>query len=243
LELPDGRTLLYDCGRLGGPTAAMRSATAVLWSRGISHLDAVVLSHADSDHYNGMPELMSRMSIGVVYVSPFMFETNSLSLRTLRQTIQENGIPLVETLANDRLLAGDDVLVEVLHPPRRGMIGSDNANSIVLLVEFAGRRILLPGDLEDDGMTALLAERPIDCDVVMAPHHGSLRSEPEEFAAWSSPQHVIVSGAASGFNADLNRLLKDQGIRMFHTAVGGAIRITVDADGKLTSRAWRPGRW
>ena len=48
-----------------------------------------------------------------------------------------------------------------------GVIGSDNANSIVLLVEHAGRKIILPGDLESPGLEDLLAELPIDCDVVI----------------------------------------------------------------------------
>ena len=32
------------------------------------------------------------------------------------------------------------VRIEVLHPPRRGVLGSDNANSIVLAIEYQGRR-------------------------------------------------------------------------------------------------------
>ena len=55
LELPDGRALLYDAGRLGPPLAASRAIASYLWSRGRTHLDAVVLSHADADHYNALP--------------------------------------------------------------------------------------------------------------------------------------------------------------------------------------------
>jgi competence protein ComEC len=55
LELPDGRTSLYDAGRLGSPQAASDAVAGYLWSRGITHLDAAVLSHADADHYNALP--------------------------------------------------------------------------------------------------------------------------------------------------------------------------------------------
>ncbi len=55
LELPGGRTLLYDAGRLGTPALASRAIAGYLWSRGRTHLDAVVLSHADADHYNALP--------------------------------------------------------------------------------------------------------------------------------------------------------------------------------------------
>src|SRR5439155_24893291 len=47
LELPDGQTLLYDAGRLASPAGAARSVSGYLWSRGKTHIDAIVLSHAD----------------------------------------------------------------------------------------------------------------------------------------------------------------------------------------------------
>ncbi|MGA2257435.1 MAG: ComEC/Rec2 family competence protein, partial [Thermoguttaceae bacterium] len=50
LELPDGRTVLYDAGRLSAPTSCCRIISGYLWWRGITHIDAVVLSHADTDH-------------------------------------------------------------------------------------------------------------------------------------------------------------------------------------------------
>jgi competence protein ComEC len=55
LEFPDGHTLLYDAGRLGSPAGGAQSISDFLWSRNISHLDAVVLSHSDTDHYNSLP--------------------------------------------------------------------------------------------------------------------------------------------------------------------------------------------
>ncbi len=57
LELPEGRTVLYDAGRLSAPTSCCRVISGYLWSRGLTHIDAVVLSHADTDHYNALPQL------------------------------------------------------------------------------------------------------------------------------------------------------------------------------------------
>lgn len=179
VELPGGKTLLYDCGRLGSPTSASRIVSSFLWSRGITHLDAIVVSHADADHYNALPAILGQHSVGIVYVSPVMFDDpNSRALSAVRSAIDEQQVPLKEVWAGDRLRAADDVSIEVLHPPRLGVIGSDNANSIVLAIEYQGRRILLTGDVEPPGLESLYAELPYDCDVTMAPHHGSLASDP-----------------------------------------------------------------
>jgi competence protein ComEC len=113
----------------------------------------------------------------VVYVSPVMFENPNDGLRVLRQSLVDAGVKTSEVWTGDQLRTGDDCRIDVLHPPPRGVLGRDNANSIVLAVEFAGRRLLLTGDLESPGLDDVLAEEPYDCDVLLAPHHGSAYSE------------------------------------------------------------------
>jgi competence protein ComEC len=127
------------------------------------------------------------------------------------------------------------VQIEVLHPPAKGVFGSDNANSLVLLVEYAGRRLLLPGDLESPGLEDLLAEEPLDCDIIMAPHHGSVRSDPTGFALWSRPEFVVVSGSHEFEERGSVFVVKDsyraRGAEVFHTAEVGAVRFELNADG------------
>jgi competence protein ComEC len=229
------RTILYDGGRLGSPLAAARPISTVLWSRGITHLDAIIVSHADSDHFNGIPDLLERFSVGVVYVSPVMFEDAQPAVMELRSALIRAGVSIREIHSGDRLASSPEVRLEVLHPPRRGIIGSDNANSIVLLVEHAGRRLLLTGDLEPPGMEDLLAEEPLDCDVILAPHHGSRRSDPTGFALWSTPERAIISGSRSLGDIPDIESVKDsyraRGCEVFHTAEDGCVRIELSAGG------------
>jgi competence protein ComEC len=178
IELPDGQNLLYDAGHLGSPLAGVRSASAVLWSRGLDHLDAVIVSHADADHFNALPELLERFSVGVVYVSPVMFNDLPPAVAALNTSIERAQVPIQSIYAGQSLVSGGGATLEVLHPPQRGIAGSNNANSIVLAIEYAGRRVLLTGDLEPPGLAELLKNEPLDCDVILAPHHGSPRSNP-----------------------------------------------------------------
>jgi competence protein ComEC len=235
VEMPNGQTLLYDCGKLGSPPGAARSTAGLLWSRGRWHLDSVILSHADVDHYNGIPELLERISVGTVYVSPVMFELPQPALAELAQSFDSRGVAMQRLHGGQRLSTGPDVRLEVLHPPRRGVIGSDNANSLVLLVEYAGRRILLTGDLESPGLDDLLAEEPLDCDVILAPHHGSQRSDPTGFALWSTPEYVIVSGSL-GFGderqaREVAESYAARGAQVLHTATAGCIEVKLSAGG------------
>ncbi len=239
LELPGDQTILYDAGSLGSPNGASRTIAGYLWSRGITRIDAVVLSHADVDHYNAMPGLLERFDIGVVYVSPLMFDpwANDGRLTApeyLRAAIEQAGVPLREIWMNDRLAADDSrIELEILHPPRHGVVGRDNANSLLLSVRFAGHSILLPGDLESPGIEAVTAEQPRDVDILLAPHHGSNRSDPPGFAAWCTPAWTIISGRQ---NANDHHLLtaasyRDVGAKVFHTADCGAARFSLSSEG------------
>ncbi len=228
LELPDGQTVLYDAGGLGLPRQAADSISAVLWSRGLRRLDTIVLSHADSDHYNAVPRLLDRFSVGVIYAPSHMLDFESLSLKDLHDAAEEAGVSLRRVAAGDRLPSTDSVRLEVLHPLAEDVGGGDNENSVVLLVEFAGRRILLPGDLEGAGMQAVLARPPRDCDVVMAPHHGRQAANPAEFYGWCRPECIVISSRLDYGAMSLTRRFPEYRNRVLHTAYSGAVTVSID---------------
>ena len=120
-------------------------------SRGIAHLDAVVISHADADHFNALPALLERFSVDVVYFSDVMVRNDNPALAVLFEAVNSAGVPVREIHSGVVLGSTDTTRIEVLHPPPGGIIGSDNANSIVLSIEYASRCVLLPGDLESPG--------------------------------------------------------------------------------------------
>jgi competence protein ComEC len=157
VESPTGETLLYDAGSLGTPDRATQMIASYLWHRGIRRIDGIILSHADIDHYNAVPGLLERFDVGAVYVSPMMFrrfgaDAASRGPVVLREAIEHAYVPLREIWSGDRLHIGSEVTIDILHPPRRGVLGTDNANSITLAIEYRGRRLLLPGDLESPGL-------------------------------------------------------------------------------------------
>ncbi len=240
VELPEGRNLLYDCGRLGSPKRACQSLSAVLWSKGIQHLDAVIISHDDADHYNGLPEVLQRFSVGAVYVSELMEKIPGDLVSSLLEDIRRREIPLRSLSAGRTLQAHPNVDLTILHPTRKGVLGRDNANSIVLLIEYQGRRILLPGDLESPGTEAVVVERPIDCDLVMAPHHGSRHSHAESFYQWCQPEWIVVSSGSRDILGPENAGPGEP--TWLNTAASGMIEVRLSADGGFpVVSTWREG--
>jgi competence protein ComEC len=237
LELPDGRTIMYDAGRLGGPQTAARSISGHLWSRGITHLDAVIVSHADVDHYNALPDLFERFRVDRLLVSLTMRYDSSVAVQTLFDAAGQAGVSIDLLSIGQTLPWGGECQLKVLHPPAEGLGASDNADSIVLLVEYRGRKILLPGDLETPGLEMLESMPPIDTDVLLAPHHGSLRSDPPGFVAWSTPEWVVLSGSHQALDRQAVEVYRREGARVLHTATSGAVTVTIDERGlQVTAR-------
>jgi competence protein ComEC len=233
---------LYDSGRLGNPETAVRSISAVLWDRGVYRLDGIILSHADVDHYNALPGLLNRFAVGGVHVSPVMFAKPSNALTVLRHAIDSHQIPLHHLALGGRVQPGDGVVFRTLHPPRAGVGGSDNADSLVIRIDYSGRSMILPGDLEPPGSTQVLSQLHCDCDVLMAPHHGSLQSNPEDFLDWAKPEWVIISGGDATACAVARAEYARHGARVLHTDRAGTVKVHLSRD-SIQLRTWKSDPW
>ena len=192
IETPDGRCLVYDAGTTTGPTAVRRIIAPYLWHRGIRQIDELFLSHADTDHFNGVVELLRHFPIAQVTLTPSFAEKPTAEVGRVLLALEASRTPRRLAIRGDRLIAGA-VVIAVLHPPAIGPPGSENERSLVLRVEYANHAILLTGDLEKAGTSQFLGLPPQPCDVLMAPHHGSRAALPSGLLRWAEPRMIVVS--------------------------------------------------
>jgi competence protein ComEC len=141
----------------------------------------------------------------------------------------------------DRLRVEPGVEIEVLHPPAGRGDDDDNANSIVLRIQYAGRSLLLTGDVEGTGLDALLRLPEQPTDVLLAPHHGAKAANTPELAAWCRPQVVVLSTGDRDRGAALQRVYGEN-CRVLSTANAGAVRVQITADGHFTADGHLHGR-
>src|SRR5206468_3490886 len=90
----DGRVLLYDCGKLGDPKVGRKTIAPALWWRGLRRIDTIVLSHADSDHFNGLDDLLDRFAIGIVRVPPGFGGPDNPLAEELLERVRRKGVAL-----------------------------------------------------------------------------------------------------------------------------------------------------
>lgn len=242
LELPDGRTVLYDAGSLRGPEVTSRILAPYLWSRRIQKLDDVILSHADLDHFNGLASLAECFAIGRVLTSPTFADRRNDAVRHVLAVLEQRRIRMEILEAGDRLTAGA-VTMEVLHPVRGFQGSNENTRSLVIEVRHRDHVVLLTGDLEKEGLQTLLRRPPRRVDVLMAPHHGSTRVDGRAILRWCRPFLVISCQGLPRGNTPAEAIYPRNEVEFWTTHARGAITLRSTAAG-LTAEGFRDGtRW
>jgi competence protein ComEC len=243
VEGPRGFVMLVDGGGRYDDSfdTGARVVEPLLRTRGIGHIDLVVLSHPHPDHLNGLLRVLERFSVGTLWTSgddgrnPRYVELLALAHHHGVATptpapFEENGMR-VETLG--------PWLGDAVGPPPG--LDANNA-SLVVRLEYAGHAVLFTGDIGIDGEAELVARGEsglhLASDVIKVPHHGSRTSSSDELLAAVRPRLAVVSvGKFNTFGlpkpATLARYA-DRGVPMRRTDQEGAISVAVDARGRLS---------
>jgi competence protein ComEC len=190
VETPGGQVLVYDVGALTGPEVTRRQVAPFLWQRGRDRVDEVLISHADLDHFNGLPALLDRFEVGQITTTPSFADRSSPAVRRTLEAMEKKGTKVRQVKVGETWEVGG-VSLEVLHPPLQGPEGPENARSLVLQVIQGKHVLLLTGDLQTPGLEQVLALPQRRVDVLMAPHHGSKTSNTSALAEWAQPRVVV----------------------------------------------------
>jgi competence protein ComEC len=239
IETPSGDVLLYDAGSAAGGDVTRRHIAPFLWSRGIRRIDDVIFSHADLDHFNGLPELLARFPVARVTCTPTFGQRDMDAMRHVMADVEWRGIPVRIVTVGDRWQVGS-LSLEALHPPRIGPEGKENARSLVLHLLYRELSILLTGDLEDAGLAQVLAQPPRKIDVLMAPHHGSARSNTPALVRWTAPRVVVMCQGRSDNTAATVKAFAETRSTVYGTWPHGTVTVRSD-DGRSWAETFRTG--
>ena len=175
-----------------GPDAALMDAC--LTRLKIATVPLVVLTHLHADHIDGLAGVLDGRSVGAVAVGP---DRDALpAWRTINDLASAKGIPVV-SLPKGTHWASGALAFDVLGPTSafHGTDSDENNDSVVLMAQTAGIRILMTGDVQIEAQQQLL-DNGVDlaADVMEQPHHGSAKVLPAFVAAVRPKVSVIGVG-------------------------------------------------
>jgi competence protein ComEC len=216
--------LVFDTGPAYSARFDAGSAVIVpaLRRLGRDRVDALVVSHGDSDHAGGLTSLRAAITVDRFYTGAGV--TDADRAEACRAGTRWNW---------------DGVEFTFLHP--EAGVGAGNDGSCVLRVAASGAALLLTGDIEAGAEHQLLARDAgaLRAEVIQVPHHGSRTSSTSPFIAAVMPQIALVSsGWRNRFGMPVPEVVARYdaiGAEVINTANAGAIEV------RLPSVPGRPG--
>jgi competence protein ComEC len=248
IEAPGGRTVLIDGGGSfdGSFDPGERVIEPLLRARGIVRLDLVALSHPHPDHLNGLQRVLQRFPVARLWTSGD--DGHNPEYARLIRTARQRGVALPVPA---RMQLGA-LAIAPLGPWLDDHIGVPdglgvNDASLVVRLDFAGRGVIFPGDLEADGEGELAGRRalgdPIASDVLKVPHHGSRTSSSLELLDAVAPSLAVISlGWQNRFHFPTPGVIARYAARgtwVLRTDRDGAVTVTIDPAGRIAVTCMR----
>ncbi len=252
IRMPQGVDVLLDAGP--GDTrfdAGKRIVVPYLRRLGVEHLDALVLSHAHSDHVGGAVSVLRSVRVDRL-ITP-VNERASPRLEHIRQIADSLGASLLAVRRGDILDVGVSARMFVLAPgPEVYGSTDENDRSVVMRIDYGSTSLLMMGDAER--LTEAQLVRKLDpllpVDLVKVGHHGSSTSSSPGFVERVSnglrpgAVAVISSGRRNRYGHPSRTVISRwsrAGWRPMTTADQGAIIFR--SDGRtVRRRQWRRRR-
>lgn len=198
IETPKHKTILIDGGGYRGNQADRKTSEEVLlpafYSKRITALDLVILSHPHDDHMKGLEELMGEIPIHNLG----LYEIENKEMKSFLKKARLNDIPILHLSDKNTIEIEEDIKIEVLSP-KKGMLISNqqkdvNNASVVLRMDYDQRSFLFTGDIEREMENQLLQDgKNIKVDVLKVAHHGSQSSSQESFLKKTLPKISVIS--------------------------------------------------
>jgi ComEC/Rec2-related protein len=224
----DGQAWLVDTG---STFFATTDTVPFLRASGVNRLDALVLTHGDTDHLGGFDAVAEAMQPRRVLDSGLKDRSPTRS-----RILAHLATPLVRAQAGAVFPLNANARVEVLYPPANATASRADDKTIVLRVETGNFSALL---MSDAGMSTeqwLLAHAvaKLPCDMIAMGRHVSGFSGDPDFLRVAHP-HALVATAAPFPDTERIRpewalAVRALGIDLYRQDETGAVTVTVRAD-------------
>lgn len=247
LSEDSGIRFLIDGGSSSKSDVADYQILPFLKYKGADYLDAVFVTHPDSDHENGIRAWLEEyeeigIEIGVLVLPDVAEECKTEEYRELEKLAAATGVP-VHYICAGEVIHYSEVMLTCMHPSKGWYSEDTNAYSIVLYLTYGNFSALFTGDLEGEGEQMVLdqieggefaretAER---LTLLKVAHHGSRNSTSVEFLEAVSPRIALISAGENNSyghpHQETLERLEECGAETLITYESGAI--TIRTDGK-----------
>lgn len=205
--------------------------------QGVTHLDAVIITHKDIDHCGALRYLAGVVAVDHVFVHADLLD-EAFEQQVLQAALWATGGKSAEGIRPGSRIEVGDFILTLLAPEHGGQ--SENEDSLINLFEYDAEhdgqieaRGLSTGDAEADATKRVVAGLG-HIDVLKVPHHGSKGGMTQDELAELSPTVALIGvGADNKYGHPSKETLKQleyAGARVYRTDTQGDITVEFSKD-------------
>lgn len=226
---PNGKVMVIDSP--GRPSARYNAGTKVargLRQFGQSHIDVLILSHAQQDHIGGAHRLLDQVRfVREVWLADVPDNHRHAGMQRLVQRLKQGGTRVLWLRQGDRI-SRKGYRIQVLWPPQGYDPANNNNGSMVFSLRLDGNSsVLFPGDIEKEAEKDIIANGLGRHDLLLIPHHGSNTSSSADWVASLKPVHAIAqTGRHNRYHFPKSEVVaryRQHGSKIWNTADGAII--------------------
>jgi competence protein ComEC len=217
----------------GGPPGSAGAVAAALRSAGSSRIDCLIITHPHADHIGGLPGVIEQFRPrSVVYAGT----GTTATWRTVYGLLKSVGARFRKVRTGITLACGK-LRARVLSPC--SLSGQPNDDSVVLLLDDVGKRLVFCGDLHgpnEEAVGSICARGP-PVYLLKVAHHGSAYSTSTSFLSELRPRFAVISVGVNSYGHPSPQTLarlRHAGTRIYTTQRNGSITLTLSTAGAVT---------
>jgi len=231
VHTPNNKNFLVDTGATGKYLPAKTAIVPYLRARGINTLDAVVLTHQDSDHTGGALQILKNIKVNNVFHNGLSDDTKFN--HKLKNYIIKNNVKNTIVNTGQVINFDNNMTIRVVRSQNTDK-NTDNEDGIMLYITYNKFSALLMADCEAESIYEIkkYVNKPVN--LLKIGHHGSYNSVNYHFLDYLKPELAIISVGKRGYkyghpNKQVLNDLKDFNVKTLRTDKDYAI--TVNSDG------------
>lgn len=183
---PKNKKILIDGGE--GKTNVLFQ---YLLDRRINKIDYIIISHFDSDHCNGLIEIIEKMRVENIVMSKQSKESEEY--KKILEIIKQKNIKVSSVKAEDKIIIEKNLYIKILNPAEKFEFQDLNNNAIVAKLVYKNFSMLFTGDIEKaEENLAKKYKNELKSTILKVAHHGSKTSTSEKFLKYVEPQIALI---------------------------------------------------
>ena len=229
---PNNRKILIDGGE-GKPEVLL----SYLLDKRIKTIDYILISHFDSDHCNGLIEVITNLNVKNILISKQAYFCEEY--KNIANIINSKKIKVTFVKQGDSLNIDINVKLDIFYPPENLEYDDLNNNSIVAKLTYNSFSVLFTGDIEksEEDLLDKYKKGEVESDILKIAHHGSKTSSGKAFLEAVRPKIALIGvGENNKFghpNKKVIERLENINCKIYRTDEMGEIEIKVNEKGKV----------